>query len=249
MAARMQSDGTRETDVRIAVVEDDDHVRRLLRTMFETEGYAVSEARDSTELYQCLKSFDVALITLDLNLPREDGLSVARTVRKTSDVPIIMVSAKSCDVDRIVGLELGADDYIVKPFNVREVLARVRAVLRRTRPQNPAAQTDDRRIFAFGDWVLDATARELRSQDGRETSLTGAEFKMLEALVMRPFRVLSRDQLIDLVGGRDAGPLERSVDTLIGRLRKKIEIDPVRPQILKTARGAGYVFSAKVTAR
>ena len=245
----MHSDATRETEVHIVVVEDDDQVRRLLRTMFETEGYAVSEARESAELYKCLKMFDVALITLDLNLPREDGLTIARTVRKTSDVPIIMVTAKASDVDRIVGLELGADDYIVKPFNVREVLARVRAVLRRTRPHDRAGLADDRRIFAFGDWVLDVTARQLRTQDGTEKSLTSAEFKMLEALVMRPFRVLSRDQLIDLVGGRDAAPLERSVDTLMGRLRKKIEIDPVKPVILKTARGAGYVFSAKVTAR
>ncbi len=249
MIARMQKEAAPETGVRIVVVEDDDHVRRLLRIMFETEGYAVSEAREASELYHCLKVFDVALITLDLNLPREDGLTIARTVRKTSDVPIIMVTAKASDVDRIVGLEVGADDYIVKPFNVREVLARVRAVLRRTRPHGPSATADDRRIFAFGDWVLDATARELRSRDGIEKSLTGAEFKLLEALVMRPFRVLSRDQLIDLVGGRDAAPLERSVDTLIGRLRKKIERDPVRPLILKTARGAGYVFSAKVTAK
>jgi two-component system, OmpR family, response regulator len=232
---------------RIVVVDDDAAIRRLLRSAFEHEGYAVSDARNRAELFRCLDAHDVSLITLDLTLGGEDGLAIAREIRTIKDVPIIMVTAKASDVDRIVGLEIGADDYIVKPFNVREVLARVRAVLRRTESP-PRGLTQDRRGgFRFDGWLLDVSARALLAPDGAAHDLTAAEFRLLHAFLERPQRVLSRALLLDIVSGQDADPLERAVDTLVGRLRKKIESDTATPKIIKTVRGAGYVFAAKVT--
>lgn len=241
----------------IAVVDDDEPVRRLLRNVFESGGYTVTEARNEAELLAVLKSRDVALITLDLSLRTEDGLAIARTVRGFSDVPIVMVTARGEDVDRIVGLEIGADDYIVKPFNVREVLARVRAILRRTgqRPAvpRPSAQHNSRTVTAaadvvfFGNWTFDLAARELRSETGKITPLTTAEFKMLQAFNTHAGRVLSRDALLDLVGGLDAVPMERSIDSIVSRLRRKIEPAAGAPQFIKTVRGAGYVFTKKVS--
>lgn len=246
---------------RIAVVDDDEPVRRLLRNVFEAGGFAVTEVRNEAELMAALKSYDIALITLDLSLRHEDGLAIARTVRSFSDIPIVMVTARAEDVDRIVGLELGADDYIVKPFNVREVLARVRAVLRRTRHNTMAHQTMAHQTMShrapragatgpdsvqFGTWIFDLAARELRAEAGGVTPLTTAEFKMLQAFVSHAGRVLSRDMLLDLAGGLDAVPMERSVDTIVSRLRRKIESDAGDPQFIKTVRGAGYIFTAKL---
>ncbi len=233
---------------RILVVEDEEPVRRLLRNLFEAEGYAVSEARNEAELLRCLETQDISLITLDLTLRSEDGLAIARGVRALSDVPIVMVTAKASDVDRVVGLELGADDYIVKPFNVREVLARVRAVLRRTEPRARRQGIEKNDCLRFEGWELDLAGRQLTASDGLAHDLTAAEFKLLEAFVRRPLRVLSRDMLIDLVNGQDAEPLERAIDTLVGRLRKKIERNPAAPLLIKTVRGAGYMFAAKVAA-
>jgi two-component system, OmpR family, response regulator len=231
----------------IAVVDDDEAIRRLLRNVFEQEGYAVSDVRNRAELVRCLEAHDVSLITLDLTLGGEDGLAIAREIRTLKDVPIIMVTAKASDVDRIVGLEIGADDYIVKPFNVREVLARVRAVLRRTESP-PRGHGQERQAgFRFDGWRLDISARHLTAPDGAAHDLTAAEFRLLEAFIKRPQRVLSRALLLDIVSGQDADPLERAVDTLVGRLRKKIEHDTAAPKIIKTVRGAGYVFAAKVT--
>ena len=232
---------------RILVVEDEEPVRRLLRHVFESEGYAVSEARGQSELRRCLDTQDIALVTLDLTLKSEDGLAIARELRAVSDVPIVMVTAKTGDVDRIVGLELGADDYITKPFNVREVLARVRAVLRRSEPRARLAQVDRHAGFRFEGWELDLTEQQLKMADGAIRELTGAELKLLEAFVRRPNRVLSRGMLIDIVNGDSADPLERSIDTLVGRLRKKIEDSTQAPKLIRTVRGAGYIFAAKVT--
>ena len=218
---------------RILVVDDEDAVRRLLRNLFELEGYAVSEARTGAEALRCLTS---------------ENIAVARQMRAVCGVPIIMVTAKSGDVDRIVGLELGADDYIVKPFNVREVLARVRAVLRRTEPKELRDATERRSGFQFDGFELDLNSRSFTSTDGTSKGLTTAEFRLLEAFLRRPSRVLSRNTLIDLVGGQDAEPLERSIDTLVGRLRKKIEANAGAPALIKTVRGVGYIFTAKVTA-
>jgi DNA-binding response OmpR family regulator len=233
------------TRLRICVVEDDDRVRRVLRHIFEAAGYAVSEAASEAELLAILKSQKIALVTLDLTLRNEYGLSIARHVRSFSDVPIIMVTARGEDIDRIVGLEIGADDYIAKPFNGREVVARARAVLRRTQQrQSVAADAADE--IRFGKWVFDMSGHELRTLNGQVCRLTSAEFKLLEAFVRHPGRVLSRDFLIDAIGGVNAEPLERSIDTTVSRLRRKIESDGSTPALVKTVRGAGYRFTGSV---
>jgi two-component system OmpR family response regulator len=239
-------DGQTESGLHILVTEDDAAMRRLLRTLFEDEGYKVSEARTGKDVRQVLAREPVALITLDLGLQTEDGLAVARDIRRISDAPIIMVTAKSSDIDRVVGLEIGADDYIVKPFNTREVLARVRAVLRRTQP----AKLNDSSPYsqlAFDDFILDVTGRALHRRDGRLIDLTTREFALLEGFVRRPRRVVSRDALLNLVGGDGVDALDRAIDTLVSRLRKKIELDPARPTLIKTVRGAGYIFATRVT--
>lgn len=234
--------------LRILVVDDNAALRRLQRTMFEQEGYAVVEAAGQADVMKALRAESIALVTLDLALGSEDGLAIARAIRAKSDVPIIMVTAKGEDVERIVGLEVGADDYIVKPFNVREVLARVRAVLRRTGRGTPAVADDRQLIFRFEGLKLDPAARSLLNGCGDPVELTSREFRLLEAFVRRPARVLSRDALLDLLGTEAADePLERAVDTLIGRLRRKIEPDVERPSMIKTVRGEGYVFAARVT--
>ena len=193
-----------------------------------------------------MKNFEIDLITLDLGLGGEDGLAIARQVREQSNIPIVIVSGKSDDVDRIVGLELGADDYIVKPFNIREVLARIRAVLRRyTFQQNEPSREGD--LVRFCDWEFNIAARELHNPSGNLVTLTTGEFELLAAFVQRPGRTLSREQLLDLLKGDQAATFDRAIDTLVGRLRKKIEPDPDVPTFIKTVRGAGYVFSATVT--
>lgn len=231
---------------RIAVVDDDDSVRRLLRNVFETSGYTVSEASSEAGLMALLKERNIALITLDLALRHEDGLAIARAVRSVSTVPIIMVTARVSDVDRIVGLEIGADDYITKPFNVREVLARVRAVLRRTNAEPvPATKGHEDNVY-FGSWILNLAAHELKTAGGTVVELTSAEFRLLEAFVCHPGRVLSRDFLLDAVRGVDAEPLERAIDTNVSRLRRKLAGGGDDAQIIKTVRGAGYMFTAKI---
>jgi DNA-binding response OmpR family regulator len=228
----------------ILVVDDDPKVRALLRRCFEGEGFAVSEAKDGCELQAQLDRHPVSLITLDLNLGGENGLDLARQVRKERNIPIIMLTGKGDAIDRVVGLELGADDYLVKPFELRELLARVRAVLRRSR----AATTQERsgRRFRFDGWVLDIDRRDLSRTNGEALDLTTSEFNLLEAFVTRPHRVLSRDDIMDLLKGQDWSPLDRSIDNLIARLRKKIEPDPDRPRLIKTVRGVGYTLAANV---
>ena len=233
---------------RILVVDDEPQVRTLLANLFEREGFAVATAGSGAEMRACLAESAVNLSTLDLNLAGEDGLSLARDVRAKHDVPIIMISAKDGEVDRIVGLELGADDYIVKPFNLREVLARVRAVLRRYEAPAQAGASGaagNHECYRFSYWTLDVTARELRGAAG-PADLTTAEFNLLELFVRRPARVLSRDAIMDLLKGHDWSPLDRSIDTMVARLRKKIETNADRPKLIKTVRGVGYVFAAEV---
>lgn len=233
---------------RILVVDDEAQICTLLSTLFEREGFAVATARSGAELRSHLAAEVPSLITLDLNLGGEDGLSLAREVRNRYDVPIIMITAKDGEIDRVVGLELGADDYIVKPFNLREVLARVRAVLRRYEPPaNPGARPGAgvHECYKFANYRLDATSRELWI-DNRPLELTTAEFNLLLMFVQRPARVLSRDTIMDLLKGHEWSPMDRSIDTLVGRLRKKIEADSDNPRLLKTVRGVGYVFTADV---
>lgn len=230
---------------RIAVVDDDSRIRRLLRNVFEEAGYRVSEAGGEAELMAALKRHNISLITLDLNLRHEDGLAIARAVRRESNVAIIMVTARTDDADRIAGLEIGADDYIAKPFNVREVLARVRAVLRRTKGQSGSAPLPGGDCLRFNGYVFDLAARELRNAAGRNIPLTGAEFNLLAVLASHAGRVLSRENLLDFTIGDTAEPLERSIDTIVARLRKKIESGSNAPRLIKTVRGAGYIFTAK----
>jgi two-component system, OmpR family, response regulator len=235
----------------ILVVDDEEAVRTLLRECFELDGYQVSEAKDGGELSAGLAEVPVDLVTLDLNLGGENGFDLARRIRARNNVPIIMITGKGDTIDRIVGLELGADDYITKPFHVREVLARVRAVLRRyegggssppaAAPIEPAAER-----LTFAGLTLDVTRRELRDASGDVRDLTTAEFNMLVMFLERPSRVLSRDNIMDLLKGHEWSPFDRSIDSLIVRLRRKIEPEPDTPRLIKSVRGVGYVFAAEV---
>jgi two-component system, OmpR family, response regulator len=233
------------TGTHILVVDDDPKVRTLLRRCFEGEGFAVFEAGDGAGLRAALERNAITLITLDLNLGRENGLDLAREIRKDWNTPIIMLTGKGDAVDRIVGLELGADDYLAKPFELRELLARVRAVLRRAGPGEPQVPKSGH-SYHFEGWVFDVGRRSLVREGGAEQELTTSEFNLLEAFVMRPHRALSRDDIMDILKGQDWSPLDRSIDNLVARLRKKVEHDPDHPSLIKTVRGVGYVFTADI---
>lgn len=241
------------TSIRILVVDDDPEVRTLLRRCFELEGYEALEAGNGAEMRALLEAHPASLITLDLKLGGEDGLTLAREIRSSRNVPIIMVTGKDDPVDRVVGLEIGADDYITKPFHLREVLARVRAVLRRyDQSQTPSPTTGGAPVgarsgYAFEGFTLSATRRELKNANGRAVPLTTAEFNMLQLFLDRPNRVLSRDNIMDALKGHDWSPLDRSIDTMIGRLRKKIEVNADDPRLIKTVRGVGYVLAVDVS--
>lgn len=187
------------------------------------------------------------LVVLDLMLPGEDGLSLCRRLRGDSELPIIMLTALGEETDRIVGLEVGADDYLAKPFNPRELLARIKAVLRRTGRAPRPSEATAAAVLRFEGWSLDVARRELRAPDGELVDLTAGEFDLLVCLAEHPQRVLNRDQLLDLTRGRDAAPFDRSIDIQISRLRRKLEDDPKQPRIVKTVRGGGYVFTARVS--
>ncbi len=229
----------------ILIVDDDPKVRTLLRRCFEGEGFAVAEAQNGAELRTQLERHAIALITLDLNLGQESGLDLAREIRKQRNVPIIMLTGKGDAIDRVVGLELGADDYLAKPFELRELLARVRAVLRRSSSTADQPSSAHER-YQFEAWTFDIGRRSLTRTNGDAQDLTTSEFNLLEAFVKRPHRVLSRDAIMDLLKSQDWSPLDRSIDNLVARLRKKIEADADHPQLIKTVRGSGYVFAADV---
>ena len=231
----------------ILIVDDETEIRALLRAGLESEDFAVLEAASGREAEECLASHDVNLITLDLKLAGEDGLKLARDFRAKRNTPIIMISGKGDPVDRIVGLELGADDYIAKPFIMREVLARVRAVLRRyvSVAAAPAPAGHGER-YTFDSWSIDFGRREVTDPSGAICDLTTAEFNLLGLFVKWPSRVLSRDELMDMLKGQDWNPLDRSIDGLIARLRRKIEPESERPRLLKTVRGVGYAFAGSV---
>ncbi len=230
----------------ILVVEDDREISALVARYLRANECRVSVAYDGAEMDRTLGEGGIDLIVLDLMLPGEDGLSLCRRIRAGSSIPILMLTAKSEEVDRIVGLEMGADDYLGKPFNPRELLARIRAILRRQAGSDPRTEHGVRRLH-FQDWTLDTALRQVLSSDGARIAITGAEFDLLHALCLRPGRVLSRDQLLDLTQGRSAGPFERSIDVLVSRLRQKIERDPRNPEIIRTIRSGGYLFAPEVT--
>lgn len=241
---------TARDPVRVLIVDDEPEIRTLLREYFELEGYSVGEAGDGTELRAHLEKHPVNLITLDINLPGEDGFALAREVRTKRNVPIIMITGKQDPIDRVVGLELGADDYITKPFHLREVLARVRAVLRRYQPDSRQAAAlsgpHSEAFYRFEGFELHPHRRALTNVNGQIIELTTAEFNLLEMFVARPARVMSRDNIMDLLKGHDWSALDRSIDTLIARLRKKIELEPDHPKFIKTVRAIGYVFAVEV---
>jgi two-component system, OmpR family, response regulator len=223
----------------IAVVEDDEDIRRLVRDLFAREGFLVETVDSSAGLDQVLASRQPELIILDLMLPGEDGLAICRKLRTRSSVPILMLTAKSHSVDRVVGLEMGADDYVTKPFDPRELLARVRALLRRAGGQ---LEPERNRRLAFEGLVMDVDARRLATEDGEPIALTSAEFELLMCFVLRPRRVLTRDQLLDWTRGRDSAAFDRSIDMTLSRLRKKIEAAMPGLSLITTVRNNGYLF-------
>lgn len=237
----------------ILVVDDDPKIRRLLGRCLGGDGYKILEAETSAEVDVCLRDNEVDLITLDLQLGAENGLTIASRIREQSQIPIIMVTGKGDVIDKVVGLEVGADDYIAKPFHVREVQARVRSVIRRSEARIDAQELETSKTekaeaprYQFNDWVLDPSCYVLIAPDGHESELTTAEFNLLNLFVTTPKRVLSRDRIMDELHGHDWSPYDRTVDNQVARLRKKIEADPARPKLIKTVRGVGYIFAADI---
>ena len=228
---------------KILVVDDDTRIRDLLRRYLSQEGFDILLAEDGKALTRIMQRETVDLIVLDLMMPGEDGLSICRRLRAESDVtPVIMLTAKGADVDRIVGLEVGADDYLTKPFNPRELLARIHAVLRRRpKPEVPGAPSTEAEVVRFGTFTFDLAARKL-TKNGEELPLTTGEFSMLKTLVRHPRIPLSREKLAQLSRGREFEPFDRSLDVQISRLRKLLEVDPANPRLIQTVWGIGYVF-------
>jgi len=231
----------------ILVVDDHREIRELVSRILAKEGFRVSVAADGRAMRKALADGRIDMILLDLMLPGEDGLALCRSLRATSNVPIIMLTAKGEEVDRVIGLEMGADDYLAKPFGSRELVARIKAVLRRSRAEATAEPRRGSKLFRFDRWVLNTEARELLRNDGLTVPLSTGEYDLLLTLVERPQRVLSREQLLDLAGSRSAIALDRSIDTQVSRLRKKIEANPGDPKIIQTVWGGGYIFATAVS--
>jgi two-component system OmpR family response regulator len=230
----------------VLIVDDDREIRGLLAQYLEKHELRTSTVADGREMRRILERSHVDLLVLDLMLPGEDGLSLCRELRSRSQLPIIMLTARGEDVDRIVGLELGADDYVAKPFNPRELLGRIKAVLRRSAhaPRDPSPESV--RGFSFGGWRLDTVSRTLTNEEGREVALSGAEYRLLAVLLGAGNRVLTRAQLTELLRGRDADPFDRSIDVRVSRLRQILGDDARAPQIIKTVYGEGYVIGVSV---
>jgi two-component system OmpR family response regulator len=235
-----------EPSAHILVVDDHREIRDLLSRYLIKHGFRVSTAESAAKARRLLETSAIDLIVLDLMMPGEDGLSLCRQLRATSDVPVIMLTAMAEDTDRVVGLEMGADDYVVKPFNPRELLARVKAVLRRANSLPHQRQRPGADRIRFDRWVLNVPQRELVGEDGVAIPLSTSEFLLLSALLNHPKMVLSRDQLLDLTRGRAANVFDRSIDNQVSRLRKKIEADPKEPGLIKTVWGGGYMLAAEV---
>jgi two-component system OmpR family response regulator len=232
----------------ILIVDDDAETRSLLQAYLQKQGYRVTSAADGKALRAALDTARPDLIVLDLMLPGEDGLQLCRDLRTRSNLPVIMLTARGEETDRIVGLEMGADDYLAKPFNPRELLARIKSVLRRARSLPENLEPEAVSSLRFAGWALDVATRNLTAPDGVVVPLSGTEFKLLRVFLAHPNRVLSRDQLIELMISRDAGPFDRAIDVQVSRLRQRLRDDAREPQIIKTVRGEGYVLAAKVEA-
>jgi len=231
----------------ILIVDDNVEILDLVSRFLIRDGFRVSTAPNGKFMRKSLDEYRIDLIVLDIMLPGEDGLTLCRWLRSTSTIPVIMLTAKGDEIDRVLGLEMGADDYLAKPFSSRELLARIKAVLRRTQQLPVAADELNTTNYFFSGWEFDLAKRELISQDNIIIPLSTGEYDLLLALVRHPMRVLSRDQLLDLARGRQAVGFDRSIDTQISRLRRKIEEDPKQPIIIKTVWGGGYIFTPQVT--
>ena len=232
----------------ILIVDDQKEICDLVQDYLSGEGYRVSTAQNGAEMHRIMAQSPVDLVILDLMLPGEDGLTLARSLRdELPNVGIIILTGRGEIVDRIIGLEMGADDYLPKPFHLRELLARVKSVLRRASSRGAERQSAQPRSKArFAGWNLDLSSRELYSPAGKEVRLTTGEFDLLAAFVNNANQVLTRDRLLDLARNREAGPFDRTIDVQVGRLRRKLEDDPQRPTIIKTVRGSGYIFTPVV---
>ena len=235
-----------ETHPHILVVDDDREIRDLLARYLEKQQLRATVARDARDARRAWTNGHYQLVVLDLMLPGESGLDFARWLRTQSDVPIVILTAMAEEMDRIVGLELGADDYVSKPFNPRELTARIRAVLRRARDSPRGGVRTHARGYRFTGWTLEVARRRLLNPDQVEVPLTGGEYDLLLALVERANRVLTRDMLLDLLRGRQAGPFDRAIDVAVSRLRRKLEDGGRHAQLIKTVRGGGYVLAAEV---
>jgi two-component system, OmpR family, response regulator len=240
--------GTKAID-HILVVDDQKEICEVVQQYLSSEGYRVTAANDGAGMRRVMAQEEIDLVILDLMLPGEDGLTLARALREESTVGIIILTGRGETVDRIIGLEMGADDYLPKPFHLRELLARVKSVLRRASsrtPKDKAVAGGPRAKARFAGWHLDLSTRELVSPTGGEVRLTTGEFDLLAAFVNNANQVLSRDRLLDLARNREAGPFDRTIDVQVGRLRRKLEPDPQNPTMIKTVRGTGYIFTPTV---
>ena len=235
-----------ETSAHILIVDDDREISALLAEYLEKNGYKSSTADDGKAMWKAFDESRIDLIVLDLNLPGDDGLTLCRNLRARSSIPVVMLTARGEPVDRILGLEMGADDYLPKPFEPRELLARIRSVLRRTQALPPSMQATEAQQVHFAGWTMDYTARHLVNPEGTVVALSGAEFRLLKIFLDHANRVLSRDHLLNLTQGRDADPFDRSIDLQISRLRQKLGDDARSPQIIKTVRNEGYVLATQV---
>ncbi len=230
----------------ILIVDDDAEIRNLLRDYLERNGMRAEAVPDGRAMRAALQNKRFDLVVLDLMLPGDDGLTLCRNLRAHSTVPVIMLTARGEETDRIVGLEMGADDYVPKPFNPRELLARIKAVLRRVQSLPETMAVSDAKRMRFAGWALDLATRQLASPQGVVTPLSSGEYRLLRVFLARPNRVLSRDQLLDLTRGREATPFDRSIDVQVGRLRRRLGDTGHEPMLIKTVRGEGYVFAAAV---
>ena len=231
----------------ILLVDDERSIREPLAHYLQKQGFRVTQATDAAAARTRLTAYAIDLVILDIMMPGEDGLSLTRHIRETSAVPVILLTARSEETDRIVGLEMGADDYVVKPFSPRELAARAKVVLRRTANGGTRQHAPESGSYAFADWVLKSGERALVDREGVSVALSTGEYNLLLALVQRPRAVLTRDQLLDLTQGREAAPFDRAIDNQISRLRRKIESDPKNPELIRTVWGGGYTLAAEVT--
>jgi two-component system OmpR family response regulator len=234
------------TKPHILLVDDERAIRDPLASYLQKNGYRVTAAADAGAARRALEGNAIDLLVLDIMMPGEDGLSLCRHVREVGELPVILLTARSEETDRIVGLEMGADDYVVKPFSPRELIARIKAILRRVSTGHQRDIPPPAGIYRFGDWVLNSADWTLTGADGIAISLSTADYRLLTAFLERPRQVLSRDQLLDLTQGREANPFDRAIDNQISRLRRKIEPDPKAPTLIKTVWGGGYMLSADV---